>query len=441
MRHVSVAGWLAILLMVSPELAGAADIKPGTVLGPDTAEQAKGSLPDEILGFYQRGEFRQQVVEAKPGTNWIDPDFVAAGAPNRGNYTVSDVGTILDRKTSKQPPYIYGPPFPDIDKSDPQLGVKLVWDFFYQSYILGDSRNNVMLSWIGRHGIDRQSSQEVWQRFFDGQGPDRPRPSNANNLLFQQIVDVQFPADLQGTVALTWRYRDTKRDNTWSYVPALRRVRAVSPTNRSDGFLGSDMSQDDGSYFDGKPEDFIWKYVGEGEMLCPYDRASVVDGRYDIRPVAGGGWRAVYPAKPRFGWQDSKANVVAWAPHPDRVVLVKRPVYIVEGVPRDKYYLYGKITLRFEKGSFVGCYNSKYDWKETILNTYTPIHGAWFKVGDGKGPWRQYVEAQFTLAQNHKLDRATASYPYADDPSVPSDTLIHVDSGLFDYQAMAGRGK
>ena len=28
--------------------------------------------------------------------------------------------------------------------------------------------------------------------------------------------------------------------------------------------MGSDMSQDDGSYFDGKPEDFDWKLIGDG---------------------------------------------------------------------------------------------------------------------------------------------------------------------------------
>ena len=72
------------------------------------------------------------------------------------------------------------------------------------------------------------------------------------------------PADVNGTAALTWRYRDPdKRDSSWTYVPALRRVRAVSPANRSDGFLGSDMSQDDGTFFEGKPEDFTWKLVGE----------------------------------------------------------------------------------------------------------------------------------------------------------------------------------
>ena len=29
-------------------------------------------------------------------------------------------------------------------------------------------------------------------------------------------------------------------------------------------------------------------------------------------------------------------------------MLVKRPVWLVEGTPKDKYYLYGKIALRFD---------------------------------------------------------------------------------------------
>jgi hypothetical protein len=319
--------------------------------------------------------------------------------------------------------------------------VKLVWNFFYQSYILGDDRNLVGLAWISRRGIDREVKTEVWQKFYDGQPADRPRPPNPNNLLFQQLVDVQYPDDLRGTVALTWRYRDTKHDNTWSYVPALRRTRAVSPTNRSDGFLGSDMSQDDGSYFDGKPEDFKWKLVGEGEMLCMYDKAAIVDGRFDIRPLPDGGWRGVAPARPRFGWQDPNAKVIAWAPLPERTVLVRRQVYIVEAEPRDKYYLYGKLVLRFEKDGYIGCYNSKYDWKGSILNSYLPLHGGWFRVGEGKGPWRPYSEAQFTMSQNWRLDRGSASFPYADDPSIPTDSLIDIPAKLFDYQALVQHGR
>jgi hypothetical protein len=45
------------------------------------------------------------------------------------------------------------------------------------------------------------------------------------------------------------------------------------------------------------------------------------------------------------------------------------------------------------------------------------------------------------MAQNWKLDRATASYPYRDDPSVPADSLITIDTKLFDYQSMVQFGR
>src|SRR5262249_52221228 len=216
---------------------------------------------------------------------------------------VNEAGTIIDPKTGNQPTYVYGPPFPDIDRNDPQAGVKLIWNFFYQSYILGDDHNAVQLSWVARHGVDRESAQEVWQKFFDGHAPNTPRPDTPNTPLSHQLVQTTFPADLKGTIALTWRYRDTKRDNTWAYVPALRRVRAVSPTNRSDGFLGSDMSQDDGSYFDGKPEDFEWKLVGEGEMLTMMDRTALLEQKCETKPLPGGGFESRDSLRPRFAYQ------------------------------------------------------------------------------------------------------------------------------------------
>ena len=122
-------------------------------------------------------------------------------------------------------------------------------------------------------------------------------------------------------------------------------------------------------------------------------------------------------------------------------MLVRTPVWIIEAVPRDNYYLYGKITLRLEKDSYRGCYNSKADWRDAILNTYTPLYGAWFKVADGKGPWRQYSEAQFTMAQNFKLDRATSSQPFKDDEFNPLDTLIKLDEARFDYQSLVSHGR
>ena len=85
-----------------------------------------------------------------------------------------------------------------------------------------------------------------------------PREANDDRgLLSQTFAEVLSPADVKGILSLSWRYHDPRaRDSVWTYVPTLRRTRQVSPANRSDGFLGSDLSQDDGPYFDGKvPED------------------------------------------------------------------------------------------------------------------------------------------------------------------------------------------
>src|SRR5262249_43225341 len=152
------------------------------------------------------------------------------------------------------------------------------------------------------------------------------------------------------------------------------------------------------------------KVVGEGEELFMLDKAAVVDGVEDLRPLPKGGWRAVYPDKPRFDYQRPDFNSgkqMAWAPVTENYVLVKRPVWTVELTPKDHYYLYGKLILRFDKENWYGSYNSKYDWKGNILNSYLPLHGAWFKKGDD---YRGYGAGLFTLSQNFRLERATASF-------------------------------
>jgi hypothetical protein len=324
-----------------------------------------------------------------------------------------------------------------IDKNDPQAGAKIVWNFFYQSYLLGNSHNQVNLDWVGEQGMQRSIATDVFQSFFDGQ-PDKYRPaSNPQNYLFQQISAVTAPADLQGTVALTHRFRDpSRRDQAWSFVPALRRVRAVSPSNRSDGFLGSDMSQDDGSYFDGKPEDFEWKLVGDGEMLVLMDRVALLNKVCNVSRLPTGGFESKDSLQPRFAYQTKGFSGLAWRPLQSEFVLVKRPVWMVEGTPKDKYYLYGKIALRFDKESWRGTYNSKYDWQGEILNSYLPVYGPYFQVD---GEWRSYANSTFTMAQNWKLDRATVSYA---DPKGPvQQSRISFPAGFFSVEQLNRQGK
>ena len=403
------------------------------LLNAENWETAKGLIPDEFLNRYKNGEWNHEIWEPPQDTVFADRDFVEAGKHNAGRYKIGPEGQVVAVATGKQPPFIYGPPFPNIDPNDPQAGAKCVWNFFYQAYTLGNSRNVANLDFVGTSGLERRLVTDVNQQFFDGQ-PEKNRPkSNPQNLLFQGVSKVSKPADLEGTVALSHRFRDPKqRDQQWIYVPALRRVRAVSPANRSDGFLGSDMSQDDGSYFDGKPEDFEWRLIGDGEQLVLYDRTAVLEHKHNLRPLATGGVEGRDDARLRFAYQlaDWSGDGLAWQPRQSNVVLIKRPVWIVEGRPKDSYYLYGKLLLRFDKLSWRGTYNSKYDWTGEILNSYMPNYGPYFPVGGG---WRAYSWALFTMSQNWRANRATVVYPSPERASsqyqVPySDTFFTVDN-------------
>ena len=154
---------------------------------------------------------------------------------------------------------------------------------------------------VSRKGLDRGIVADGWFHFLDGQTP-KYREKNPMNLQSQFLGVVLKPADLQGTASLSWRYRDPdKRDSVWAFVPALRRVRAVSPANRSDGYLGSDISGDDGFFFDGKPEDFEWKLVGKRDALRIVDPAAVA-GPITVPPAPGGGWKVLTDREPAGRW-------------------------------------------------------------------------------------------------------------------------------------------
>jgi len=86
-----------------------------------------------------------------------------------------------------------------------------------------------VLNWVSPKGIDRESIQDVYFLYYDGQGADYRIP-NPNNFSGQFVAVAMSPADLNGTAALTWRYRDSdKRDSNWAYVPAPRTDNPIGP--------------------------------------------------------------------------------------------------------------------------------------------------------------------------------------------------------------------
>ena len=436
MRRLLAGVTLGVVLL-APRVART-DPPAGTMIDAATADQVKDLLPPEIYAHYKKGDYHNKLVDF-PNTRWSwDDGFDEASRANGERLTLDDHKQPVDKTTQKRPDYIMGLPFPTIDPKDPDAGYKILWNMTYAYYTGGNSHNFTILNWVSRNGLDRAAVQDVYFLYYDGQPRKYSPPQNPQNLLFQFLALTTSPADLQGTAALGYRFKDPgKRDLSWAYVPALRRVRAVSPANRSDGFLGSDQSQDDGFFFDGKPEDFEWKITGHKEALRFVDPDSIA-GKVVRKPLPGGGWRTISINNDHSaGFMVKDWKGVAWAPV--AAGLAKRKFWVIEGVPKDKYYLYGKIELWIDDTTWAGAWNRKFSWQGELLNVYQVTGFASKDFNATERWWGSTFGIQ--LSENIKADRATASGMNGPGTDPPNDRRIPLEPKFFDYQSLSRFGK
>lgn len=435
-RLVAAVVAAAVLAAAPPSASG--EVTPGTMIDRSTADQVRDLLPPEIHKHYRNGDYRNPVVDFPPGRFRWDDGFDQATTRNGERLTLDAAKQPVDRASMQRPDYLTGIPFPQISEGDPDGGYKVLWNLAYAYYTGGNSHNWTILNWLSRTGVQRQAVQDVYFLYYDGQPRAYSPKTNPENLLFQFLAVTATPADLQGTAALGYRFKDpAKRDLSWAYVPALRRVRAVSPANRSDGFLGSDQSQDDGFFFDGKPEDFAWKITGHREQMRLVDPSSIT-GKVERKALPGGGWRTTpYNNDKSVGFLVKDWPGVAWAPA--GAALAKRSFWVLEGVPKDKYYLYGKIELWVDDETWQGAWNRKFSWQGDLLNVYQVMG---FASHDFNATERWYGSTQaFQGSENIKADRATVSGMSGpgDDPA--NDRRIPLEPGFFDYQTLNRFGK
>ncbi|MFI5397938.1 MAG: DUF1329 domain-containing protein [Candidatus Binatia bacterium] len=416
-----------------------AELKPGVVLDQSNSQLAKDLLPPEILKHYQNGDYKNRIVEYPTGNAHWEKAFSEATQTNTATLDVNDRGTIVYRATGQPLPYVYGLPFPTVNANDPKAAVKIVWNQFLAYWAGGSSYNRTLVTLLNRTGVDRDIVANGWFHFLDGQDVKYREP-NPLNLQSQFLGVVQTPADLQGTASLTWRYRDAdKHDSVWAFVPALRRVRAVSPANRSDGYLGSDFSGDDGFFFDGKPEDFEWKLVGQREGLRIVD-PNTLNGPVPTTPAPGGGWVVLTDLNPpTVGYRTPGWSGAPWAPTDG--ALAKRSFWIVEGIPRDKYYLYGKLQLWIDAETWDGAWDRKFDWTGELIGTSQFIA----RVNSPVGPpdaqeWLPIGTMVWACAENVKHNRATLG-GMRPDPKAASYRRMPLEEGLFDSTALQRFGK
>jgi hypothetical protein len=180
--------------------------------------------------------------------------------------------------------YRAGQPFlmEEIDcAGDPQAGAKLAWNFirrwegnggkarFYYSY--WDRGEELPLYYEGRaQGVSLAFRPEPQYDENDGDVFRKERRYVASG------PQVDAPFEARGIALLTYRYKasygptaDAKNDDTWVYVPRLRRVRRISTAQRTDAVSGTDFTLDDLFSFNGVVPQYEWECLGRMELIAP----------------------------------------------------------------------------------------------------------------------------------------------------------------------------
>jgi hypothetical protein len=113
-------------------------------------------------------------------------------------------------------------------------------------------------------------------------------------------------------------------------------------------------------------------------------------------------------------------------------------MWVIEAVPKDKYYLYGKIELWIDDFTWQGAWNRKFSWKGELLNTYQVTGPASAPYNDQERWWGSTFGWQ--TAENVKMNRATVAglEPPGD---VPSDRRMPLQPSFFDHRTLNRFGK
>lgn len=342
------------------------NIHPGLQVGSANAEVVLGVLPTELSQYLAAGDFSitvQQTTDFPTRQAFID----ATLAHHRG--------VIVGRDELQN--YVAGRPFPVLDPSDPQAGLKAIWNFRYRDSG-DDTQIRAEMSLVNAGGTVERSSKFGFSMLYGMHrtDPEKNVPRWEKKGIYSKTHNmVLSPADMEGSQLLMVTHdKDSVPLDQWAYDPSTRRMRKIVYTPYISPSRGVILIEDR-SGFRGYINQYDWKYLGEKTILVP-------GPIHAPRPTYGGkgGW---YLADP---WE------------------LRRAV-IVEGTPTFPHPLYSRRLMYIDLQTYVPLYSFAYDHdgahKRTFLNnTRHPDYNPW----DNEG-WFAHVAAQSSI--DHQLDRAS----------------------------------
>jgi len=362
---------------LAPAVAALAGESNANVIDETNWEEIEGLVPDSVLGWVKSGAYVLHLDELRFKPLDYFPAFAKETLhENAGKYDLDEGGGIVEVKTGKRPEHLVGLPFPTVDQKDPKAPVKIMYNTIYMQYLPGNLRFPFQAIFVGRSGFEREVGG-LWRQVAMEGYPGSAGVENPEQVEKYSMLVVKEPFDLAGTAIMLWRYLDPgTQDSTFGYFPAIRRVRRMSPANRSDAFVGSDFSVDDANGYDGKIMAFEWKLLRRQEMIAPVLSTEPVR----IVPNEEGEWETTRSIRPiKFGYDQEGWQGASWAP--TNLAWVKRPCYVLEMKPKDPYYNYGVQQLWVDAEIFGSVYKVIHDksgkyWKTFVSSAMACASGS-----------------------------------------------------------------
>jgi len=380
MKTIKSTRTISIVLLLSFFIShrAGADVVPGDVIDKTNWQKAEGLLPDPVLDWVKKGEFVLHVGELNYNqTEFFLPAVKESMTKNVGKYAIDEKDQIVEAKTGKRPDFVEGFPFPKMDPNDSKAAIKAMYNKQYHTFSFGSIEYPFHMIWVGRSGFEREIMSYYINAPLAGY-PGARELKNPHNIQRYTVFAVRSPFDIKGTSIMLWRYKGEKADSNFAYLPAIRRIRRMSPANRSDAFVGSDCCIDDAWGYDGKINAFEWKLIRVQEALVPYKNP---DPELLVK-AKGDEWNTTRAVKTSiYGYQKEGWQGASWAP--TNFIWVKRPVWVIQSTPKDRYYNYGSVEFWYDPELYFPKYGLIHDRAGNYWKTFMVGHQA-FQSKDGE---------------------------------------------------------
>lgn len=234
-----------------------------------------------------------------------------------------------------------GIPFPD-----PKNGLEAIWNV-KRPYMGDDAVATECRRVVSPGGKIKKTVRTTKVLTYDERRL-KTKLENPAGLSYKLLAYYSYPADEAGTTYLTYGYLDDDRlEDTWLYLPTMRRVRRA-PTMTGGAQLDGESTMDDlGFEFRGPVNDWTWRLIGKKEMYIPVNN-------YDM-------WQIGAPDEEECLPQDI---------NPARLRYELRRVWVVEGTSRPGLsHPYSKRVGYYDEDTWLPAVADRYDKRGNLWRT------------------------------------------------------------------------